>query len=604
MRYRVKDYRVEVSENIVWLYFQAPDEVMLTSKSDNEIEDYILQAIRLIVDESVGIVFCSSMQKYKYIQHAKANVNTREVQLAFDIPSGKTIGNDLFTIEMDWGDTINDNIPTDYAKETSISYNTQKVSDIQNYLQSTIAKETTSQQIVSDVAAAKVASQALFPIAQAAEAYNIGKIQLAKNITAKGVEASASETLPELAEKVMDISQQSIILSPSEVGDMYAVQHFGSLTTPNYWNLYEVLNTLLNDGRLSKYGGILLAEYYRDYDSINLSGAGAGGAYVVSDIENKQFKMYTEDITHTWAKEFDGKGNRWVAYCFLNKYHDFEITDTNTSPRSIFIGRNVGNIVFLVDTRTSDIVVPDGNELNGIVSNGHSMMMSRDFCIRNVKDISSFLYKGYIDRTERVYIQAKTLSNANYIFSTANSLNYIIDIENIENSRILLGSNPAYTKSVIIKSKRIITPPRNYGLFQQGGDGGNVKSMYILGIEEGRFSPVSHDTLNLEYMYISHSADNVKTKSVTLCESLGGLGKVSDVELMNAWNKPLDISECRSLTEANMCAHILQRLKQDEPDCGDGVTITLGSRNLEKLTSAESVQLLDDLTNIYGYTFA
>ena len=104
MRYRVKDYRVQAGESQVWLYFQAPDGVTLTSDPDNEIEPFIQQAIRLVVDESEDIVFCSSMQKRKYLQRAKVNVNTREVRLAFDIPSGKTVGNDQFTIEMDWGD--------------------------------------------------------------------------------------------------------------------------------------------------------------------------------------------------------------------------------------------------------------------------------------------------------------------------------------------------------------------------------------------------------------------------------------------------------------------------------------------------------------------
>ena len=105
MRYRVRDYRVEASESIVWLYFQAPDGVTLTSDPDNEIEGYIQQAIRLVADESEDIVFCSSMQKRKYIQWAKSNVSTREVRLAFEIPSGKMVGdNDQFTIEMDWGD--------------------------------------------------------------------------------------------------------------------------------------------------------------------------------------------------------------------------------------------------------------------------------------------------------------------------------------------------------------------------------------------------------------------------------------------------------------------------------------------------------------------
>ena len=53
-----------------------------------------------------------------------------------------------------------------------------------------------------------------------------------------------------------------------------------------------------------------------------------------------------------------------------------------------------------------------------------------------------------------------------------------------------------------------------------------------------------------------------------------------------------------------MYAHILQRLKQDEAGCGSGVTITLGSTNLEKLTNQESQDLLASLRGTYGYTFA
>ena len=83
-----------------------------------------------------------------------------------------------------------------------------------------------------------------------------------------------------------------------------------------------------------------------------------------------------------------------------------------------------------------------------------------------------------------------------------------------------------------------------------------------------------------------------------------GFKVFSDVRFQDGWCKNANVSLCKALTEENMYAHILQRLKQDEPDCGDGVTITLGSTNLAKLTSEESVQLLDDLTNIYGYTFA
>ena len=115
-------------------------------------------------------------------------------------------------------------------------------------------------------------------IAGAAEAYNVGKTELAAAITAKGVETSPTESYPEMAQKVNAISQETYEING---GEMYAKQLFGALTTPNYWNLYEVLMQLLSDGRLVNYGGILLAEYYKGYDSLALSGAGAGGAYVV-----------------------------------------------------------------------------------------------------------------------------------------------------------------------------------------------------------------------------------------------------------------------------------------------------------------------------------
>lgn len=136
MRYRVKDYRVQAGENDVWLYFQAPDGVTLTSDPDNEIEDYILEAIRLVVDESKCIVFCSSMQKRKYIQRAKVNVNTREVRLAFNIPSGKTVGNDQFTIEMDWGEDpekMTGNL-VEASEAEYVVFKTHMVSQIANVL--------------------------------------------------------------------------------------------------------------------------------------------------------------------------------------------------------------------------------------------------------------------------------------------------------------------------------------------------------------------------------------------------------------------------------------------------------------------------------------
>ena len=126
----------------------------------------------------------------------------------------------------------------------------------------------------------------------AAEAYNVGKTELAANITAKGVEASATETLPELAEKVNAIQQETIEIDGGEMfekqlyGAPTSIENVGGVYVQNggsLWNLYEVMAKLLSDGRFVQYGGIMLAEYFKGYDTIELMNAGAGGAYFTCD---------------------------------------------------------------------------------------------------------------------------------------------------------------------------------------------------------------------------------------------------------------------------------------------------------------------------------
>ena len=106
MRYRIKDYTVQPVAGGVWLYFTAPQGVELSSDPDSEIETFIQEAIRLVIDESEGIVLCSSMQKRVYLERAKCTPSTREVRLLFALPEGETVSSvSVFTIEMDWGDT-------------------------------------------------------------------------------------------------------------------------------------------------------------------------------------------------------------------------------------------------------------------------------------------------------------------------------------------------------------------------------------------------------------------------------------------------------------------------------------------------------------------
>ena len=432
-----------------------------------------------------------------------------------------------------------------------------------------------------------------------------GKQAIAAALTQKGVpDVSPTDSFNKLAQDIQSIQIQEITI---DGGDMYAKQLYGVANngiTPGYWNLYEVLADLLSDARLSNYGGILLAEYYRGYDSLALSGAGAGGAYVVSDMENGLFKMYTNDTTHTWATEFDGKGDRWVAYCFADEYHDFDITDTNTSPRSIFIGRKVGTITNVVNGRISKIVVPDGNELKCPEFRGFANAWDRNIVLRfcNEWTASTKYWMNNISANS-LYLEIPSLYKSSY------QQKALLDNCSIESVIIKANKISSYGQGNMIT--RNSTSPficlRANEIDSSGSQSttiirGTVYELAIISEYVHGEETVRGDiTGRLSLGYIT----NDKTKSVYINVAISGASaSANDVCIQEGWCKPLSIAIFKNMTEANMYAHILQHLKQDEPYCGDGVTITLGATNLAKLTSAESVQLLDDLTNIYGYTFA
>lgn len=441
-------------------------------------------------------------------------------------------------------------------------------------------------------------------IGAAAEAYNTGKTELAANITAKGVQASADETLPELAEKVSAIAQESYTI---DGGEMYAKQLFGSLETPNYWNLYEVLANLLSDGRLVSYGGILLAEYYKGYDSLALEGAGAGGAYVVSDMENGVFKMYTNDTTHTWDTAFDGKGNRWVAYCFADEYHDFQITDTNTSPRSIYIGRKVGTITTLAPARTSKIIVTDGNELKSITcgSNANIFQFDRNLILRNITEQRGMIVPASLREYDSFYLEAKgDILGGGHTFSNTSNVKASVTIkaDNISGFTggwVLLNVQSSWTghqpfSQVVIEAKTI-----NGSIIHGMSNGYSAEKLYLLGVESGNMS--CYQSARVKYGYL----EGVGEKSDLISIRRTNPFYFDDFELNNGFCQNLNISDCIGyLDESMIFNHILLKLKQDEAGCGSGVTITLGATNLAKLTSQESQDLLASLRGTYGYTFA
>ena len=123
-------------------------------------------------------------------------------------------------------------------------------------------------------------------------------------------------------------------------------------------------------------------------------------------------------------------------------------------------------------------------------------------------------------------------------------------------------------------------------------------------------------TANVSYVLVGCRGAKTQTVFLTCETSRTAWNTLLDVEIGDKEYIDMGLSPrwmpCQnitigpqSLTAENMYNHILCRLKQDEAGCGSGVTITLGTTNIEKLEAVEEYNTkLTELEDTYGYTFA
>lgn len=223
-------------------------------------------------------------------------------------------------------------------------------------------------------------------IAEAAEAYNTGKVELAENLEFKGVQASASETLPTLAAKVRDIAQTTTEIVG---GEMYGAQLFGDANPAQspLWNLYDVLAEMKTRFMgAGQYAALIVCEYYKGYDSLQLQGA---DAYYTCDGDLYETSM----PLHVWHDADNGRTNRWVCFLFATDGARLNITNTAISPRSMYIGGHIGTIEYFVNGRLTDLVcgVEDTDVVDNFLPNSYSQSFNRTAIIRNIKNISKFV---------------------------------------------------------------------------------------------------------------------------------------------------------------------------------------------------------------------
>lgn len=133
MRYRVKDYVVSLSETLLTISVDLPAKIESTDDAE--------ESIRLVIDETIPKVICSSMQKQ--------NINTivlsddgMTLSMTFDISEyiDELTVEDDFTIELDLGIT-NDNSVEEINRKIG-SFNSEDRPDLETILQDLIAAYT------------------------------------------------------------------------------------------------------------------------------------------------------------------------------------------------------------------------------------------------------------------------------------------------------------------------------------------------------------------------------------------------------------------------------------------------------------------------------
>lgn len=438
---------------------------------------------------------------------------------------------------------------------------------------------------------------------------NAGKAAIATAISNKGVTTLSTDPLTQMAFNIQQISQNRYTING---GEMYAKQLYGSIASdsPKYWNLYDVLIDVINRNSagfaatvlgvdvVAHFGGILLCEFYKGYDTIDLStlSAGSGGGFLLSD----GTFYYNEEPIHTWNDDFDGKGNRWIAILFAEENHSFTISSAATCPRSIYIGGKVGLISYNGSSagRISEIVVSDGNELNGLNLGTYTQKFGKKTILRNITHSTGVLLYNQTD-IEQLYVKLKSFTGGS-IYGVANGTNVspntiIVECSDCSNYPAIFSKVQDFYSSdfvtLYIKAKGTISLTSNvYTKFSE------LKTISIVVI----------DSLSVKYyiyndkvvsgfkVFCAYDANSATSGYLELNGAIGW-SQFTDLILQDNWRKTLDIRQCSSLTKQNVADHIFAKLGVNES--GESVTLTLATA-VYNLFDQSEIDAVEARTNI------
>lgn len=376
-------------------------------------------------------------------------------------------------------------------------------------------------------------------LASVADLYQQGRSALATAITAKGVPTTAETPLADMAENVGDIQQQTIeVTAPNWYGGQVGAD--GSL-----WDLYAVLAQMKNQYMgAGHYAALIVCEYYKGYDSLQLQGA---DAYYTCD-----GSFYNYDANHVWNDADNGKANRWVCFLYASEGARLNITNTAISPRSMYIGGHIGTIEYFVTGRLTDIVcgVEDTDIIDYFLQKGYTQSFGFNCILRGVKNFTN----------------SSTTGSTQFVSSSAGTL-FIETLEDYTAQsayQILITASASFIK---IKGLKNASTWSSYLMASNAATGIELPDLeYQI---SGSTSIIkAGNSSYLQYLYF----DNLKSHSVQLAYPYGGgtFANLIDVKVGNmvsnfqfqSWNPTAVLADATKKAQLidNIKNHILARV--------------------------------------------
>ena len=280
--------------------------------------------------------------------------------------------------------------------------------------------------------------------------------------------------------------------------------------------------------------------------------------------------------------------------------------------------RHIDDGLTLTLTDGTTMPLPDGLSLAQLLCSSNDVTEMTDDNVGwtfNVSNELLTLMRQFL-KLERVTFGCKEITQC--IFNTANNkeMNTRTMIMHFPNLKTIFNGCVFYNyggvsghNNNVGYSEAHLDALEETNMPNNGGGAFKTTKLYMPSFKKGLYrfgGSASFANLTTIYMYLG--CQGSKTDTIILTDYLYGGDKnnLEDLEIRDGACQNFTLSgPFYSLTPENIYNHILCRLKQDEPMCGEGVTITLGTTNIDKIEAVEEYNLkLTELTDIYGYTFA